>query len=330
MQKKTAIISIGVTAFLVVSIVGFNVIVNMSRASAAQQNVQGAIVDIHAKMISSTSMPRVQPTSTSKKTTPQATPMASSNGQASTATPVPQAQTTSNGSTTPTTAGNGSASSSTGAAGAVTYRYFPVGTDVATMRAGSQALTKQQVKALIEKEVDGTWSVVQSQLGFSSKTQAYAFFLGQATRESTLTADLETGSGSAHSYGPLQASETAYANANPSYIPESDVPQLTMFDYTPQNFYDPGISVYMGIRHLIHFAHQAQSAGYTGADVLRHALMGYNTGYINTSNASWMTQYSDEIGALAGWYLNNGHLYDNTFTWTGDTRVDRSQPWGWY
>jgi hypothetical protein len=320
MQKKRVFISIGVTAFLVASIIGFSVIVNLSRASASQQDTQkqGTIVHISAKMVSRTSTPRVQPTGTSKKTPPQPSPTASPTGQTSTtstATPVPQTTATPVPQIT---------------AGVVDYRYFPLGTDVATMKADANTMTKQQVKALIEKEIDGTWSVVQTQLGFSSKTQAYAFFLGQATRESTLTVDLETGSGSAHSYGSLQTSETAYANANPSYIPESDVPQLTMFDYTPQNFYDPGISVYMGIRHLIHFAHQAQSAGYTGADVLRHALMGYNTGHINTSNASWMTQYSDEIGALAGWYLNNGHLYDAASTWTGDPHVDRSQPWSWY
>jgi hypothetical protein len=43
-----------------------------------------------------------------------------------------------------------------------------------------------------------------------------------------------------------------------------------------------------------------------------------------------MTQYSDEIGALAAWYLHNGHLHDSLITWTGDPRVNRSQPWGWY
>jgi hypothetical protein len=105
---------------------------------------------------------------------------------------------------------------------------------------------------------------------------------------------------------------------------------MTHFDLTPQNFYDPGISIYMGIRHIIHYSKQAKAAGYTGTQLLRHELIGYNTGFVTNSNASWLVQYSDEIGSLAGWYLANGHLYDSQFTWTGDPRVSRSQPWGWY
>ena len=209
-------------------------------------------------------------------------------------------------------------------------RYFAEGTTVGILQAGASALSKQQVKALLEKEIDSTWGVVQRALGFSTKEQAYAFFLGLASRESTLNAGLETGSGAGHSYGPIQAAETAYANANPTYTPENDVPRMTQYAFTPQNFYDPGIATYMGIRHLIHFSELARAKGYRGLDLLRHALMGYNTGYVDTTSQSWMTQYSDEIGALAGWYLNNGHLSDTLSTWTGDPLVDRSQPWGWY
>ncbi len=209
-------------------------------------------------------------------------------------------------------------------------RYFPLGTSVAAMKSMATNLTKQQVKTIIEKQVDANWSIIQSTFGFGNKGQAYAFFLGMATRESTLNAGLETGSGSAHSYGPLQASETAYANANPSYTPENDVPQMVQYAFTPQNYYDPGIAVHMGIRHLIHFAHQSKAAGFSGTDFLRHALIGYNTGWVTTSNQSLLQQYSDEIGALAGWYLVNGHLYDSAFTWTGSQAVNRSSPWGWY
>jgi hypothetical protein len=209
-------------------------------------------------------------------------------------------------------------------------RYFAVGTAVSVMQAGASALPKQLVKALLEKEIDNSWGVVQSALGFSTKQKAYAFFLGMASRESTLNAGLETGSGAGHSYGPIQVAETAYANANPSYTPEHDVPEMTQYAFTPQNFYDPGIATYMGIRHLIHFSRLAKAKGYRGSELLRHALMGYNTGYIDTTDQNAMTQYSDEIGAMAGWYLHNGHLYDTLFTWTGDPGVDRSQPWRWY
>lgn len=234
------------------------------------------------------------------------------NSQPATATSVPRGQ----GGTT------GNHSTGTG------LRYFAVGTPASVLQTEASALSKQLVKVLVEKEIDNSWGVIQSALGFSTKEKAYAFFLGMATRESTLDAGLETGSGAAHSYGPIQAAETAYANANPSYTPEHDVPEMVQYAFTPQNFYDPGIATYMGIRHLIHFSRLAKAEGYRGSELLRHALAGYNTGYID--NTGVLMSYSDEIGALAGWYLHNGHLYDALSTWTGDPRVDRSQPWGWY
>ncbi len=218
-------------------------------------------------------------------------------------------------------------------------RYFAPGTSVSAMISGASSLTQQQVKVLIEQQVQEYWSVIQSTFGFSSLTNAYGFFLGQATRESTLQGGLETGGttlgsgtsgsgASGHSYGPLQAAETAYLNTNTNYQTEYDVPQIYQYDLVPQNFYDIGISIHMGIRHLIHFAHLAQAAGETGVNVARYGLAGYNTGQV--TNSGVLTSYSDEIGALAGWYISNGHLYDTAWTWTGDPRVDRSNPWGWY
>ena len=207
------------------------------------------------------------------------------------------------------------------------------------MISGASALSQQQVKVLIEQQVNEYWSVIQSTFGFSSLTNAYGFFLGQATRESTLQGGLETGGttlgsgtsgsgASGHSYGPLQAAETAYLNTNTGYQTEYDVPQIYQYDLVPQNFYDIGISIHMGIRHLIHFAHLAQAAGESGVNIVRYGLAGYNTGQV--TNSGVLTSYSDEIGALAGWYITNGHLYDTAWTWTGDPRVDRSNPWGWY
>jgi putative Mn2+ efflux pump MntP len=213
--------------------------------------------------------------------------------------------------------------------GSTPYRYFPVGTALSTIQSQGAALSKQQVKLLIEKEIDGSWGVIQQDLGFSTKEKAYAFFLGMASRESTLQVGVETGSGPSHSYGALQAAEPSYNDPGANYAPE-DVPEMTQFDFTPENFYDPGISIYMGMRHLIHFSKQATTAGFTGTQWLRHTLIGYNTGVVTFSNESWIQQYSDEIGALAGWYLLNGHLYDTQFTYTGDPNVDRNQPWGWY
>jgi len=209
-------------------------------------------------------------------------------------------------------------------------RYYPLGTSVAAIKSGAASLTKQQVKVLIEREVHPYWSVIQSKLGIATEADGYAFFLGMATCESTLNSALETGSGPSHSYGAIQTAEPAYANTNANYAPENDVPELPQYDFTPQNYYDPGIAIHMGIRHLLHFANQARAAGYTGNEYIRHALIGYNTGTVNNSNQSWLHQYSDEIGAIAGWYLNNGHLYDTAFTWTGSPVVKRSNPWSWY
>ena len=80
----------------------------------------------------------------------------------------------------------------------------------------------------------------------------------------------------------------------------------------------------------IHFANQAQTIGYTGVNILRYGLVGYDTGWVTNVDPNILTSYADEIGALSGWYLNNGHLYDNAWVWTGDSAVDRSNPWGWY
>src|SRR5579864_7888038 len=54
------------------------------------------------------------------------------------------------------TTGNGS----TGA----DLRYFAVGTAASVMQAEASALPKQLVKALLEKEIDNGWGVVQSAL----------------------------------------------------------------------------------------------------------------------------------------------------------------------
>jgi len=250
---------------------------------------------------------------------------------------------------TPTTGNTPTATPTTGATPTVTPtatgsepnidRYFPPGTSVSAMISGASSLSQQQVKVLIEQQVKEYWNVIQSTLGFTSQEKAYGFFLGMATRESTLQGGLETGGttlgngtsgsgASGHSYGPLQAAETAYLNTNPGYQTEYDVPEIYQYDLVPQNFYDIGIAIHMGIRHLIHFAHLAQAAGDSGVNVVRYGLAVYNTGQV--TNSGVLTSYSDEIGALAGWYIANGHLYDTAWTWTGDPRVDRSNPWSWY
>ncbi len=242
--------------------------------------------------------------------------------------PSPKQTTTSTPTTVPPTAVPAATQPAPVQGSAGSDRYYPLGTSAATMKAKATNLTKQQVKILIESQINKNWAVIQSKLGFSTQARAYAFFLGMASRESTLNAGLETGSGPSHSYGAIQASETAYSGT--SYPVESDVPQMTIYAFTPENYYDPGIAIHMGIHHLLHFSNQARAAGYSGTNILRYALIGYNTGWVTNASAGLLQSYSDEIGALAGWYLNNGHLYDSQFTWTGSSAVNRSSPWGWF
>jgi len=197
------------------------------------------------------------------------------------------------------------------------------------MKHQSEALSKSKVKELIRLQVNEHWSIIQAKLKFKSKSDAYGFFIGMATRESTLNAGLETGQDSSHAFGALQTAETAYANANPNYIPENDVPEMKQYKFTNENFYDPKISIHMGIRKLIHFSNQAGKI-YTGNDLLIRSLIGFNTGWLDKADENWIKEYAHEIGALSGWYIYNNHLYDNNFTWTKDEKVSRTNPWNWY
>ncbi len=314
-MKKVKIVSLVTLLFLAaVFIVTFSAYAALSKvpahvpAKVTQGTLPGGALSAAPPNIATTPLlialtPRTIPTSQA------ATPGVTATGQ-----PVGPTPTTPSAPATPSTAAD---------------RYFPAGMSVSAMQSASQNITKQQVKILIEGQVDKNWSVIQSKLGFTSLQEAYAFFLGFATRESTLQVALETGSGPSHAYGPLQAAEPAYINSK-GYTPENDVTQMVQYDLTPQNFYDPTISIHSGIRHFLHFVDQAQAAGYTGVELLRHALIGYNTGAVNGASASWMQQYSDEIGAMAGWYLSTGHLTDAAYTYTGSPDVNRSNPWSWY
>lgn len=208
-------------------------------------------------------------------------------------------------------------------------RYFAAGTSKSDLISKAAAVKVSVEKSLIKKQVDDHWAVIQSICSFKDKTSAYAFFFGMATRESTFRGATETGGGSAHAFGPIQTAETAYANADPSYMPETNVPEMTQYNFADDTFYDIGMSLHMGIRHFLHFARLAKEK-YSGKDILRHALMGYNTGWIDGSSEDWISKYADETASLAGWYLTNNHMSDDEFTWDMDPRVNRSNPWSWY
>jgi len=208
-------------------------------------------------------------------------------------------------------------------------RYFPAGTSKSELITKAGNLKVSETKAIIKKQVDEHWDVLVEVCGFKSKEKAYAFFFGFTTRESTFRAATETGSESAHSFGPLQTAETAYNNANPQYMPEKNVPEMFQYDFKDDTFYDVGISVHMGIRHFLHFARLAKEK-YSGVEVLQRGLMGFNTGWVDGSSSDWIAKYAGEIGSLSGWYLKENHLSDDMFTWDTDPRVDRSNPWGWF
>ena len=73
----------------------------------------------------------------------------------------------------------------------------------------------------------------------------------------------------------------------------------------------------------------------SGYQVVRGALKGFNTGWATYTGEDdgYYKNYPDEIIALARWYYEEGHLYDNVFTWTGDQRVDQYRQgnvWAWW
>ena len=91
----------------------------------------------------------------------------------------------------------------------------------------------------------------------------------------------------------------------------------------------------MGIRKILHFIEiELNEDGQTGYQVVRCALKGFNTGWSEYTGPDdgYFKGYPDEIMAMAHWYYDEGHLYDNVFTWTNDERAAkyRNDPWQWW
>jgi len=216
-------------------------------------------------------------------------------------------------------------------------RYFLESMSVKDEKAAASALSVAEVKSIIFKELNEHWDVVSKYLNTDDILRVFALFLGWASRESTLNAGVETaqedgfGVNSAHAYGPFQTAVTAFYGCDPTFDQEDDVPELYWYTLTEKNFYDPYISTHMGIRKLIHFVKEAVDFGNEGVDIIRCALKGFNSGHANPMQESEKgTGYSDEIGNLAKWYFKTRHFDDNVYTWTGDEKVDREDPWGWW
>ncbi len=229
-----------------------------------------------------------------------------------------------------------------------TDRNTPENASTAEIRAINKKMTVQEVKYALYKEIDEHWDLVKVRFGQPEREKLYALFLGLGTRESTLGgngdgADVETAEGggfgvnAGHAYGTLQTAVTAFADADASFVKEENVPEMKQYKLTESNFYDAIISNHMGIRKLLHFIEIAINTDkLTGNKVVIAALKGFNTGwseYIDNGENDYYKYYPDEIAALAHWYYDEGHLYDNVFTWVNSPDVEpymEGDRWEWW
>ena len=215
-------------------------------------------------------------------------------------------------------------------------RYYPESMDVKELKAAASALSISEVKKIIFKELVEHWDLIRKYLNNDNMLKVFALFLGWATRESTLNAGVETafedgfGVNSAHAYGPFQTAVTAFYGCDPTFDLEDDVKEMYWYTLNEVNFCDPYISTHMGIRKLIHFVFEAQSFGVTGLDIVRCALKGFNSGHADPMTEKVFQGYCDEIASLGHWYYETGHFEDDEYTWTGDPRCDRDDPWSWW
>lgn len=206
------------------------------------------------------------------------------------------------------------------------------------IRQNNRVYSRADAKKMILASLEDTWPVIKKYFGVEDwqKSRFHALLIGSATKESTVRVDIETpvqmvqkfswATESAHAYGPFQTAVTAFKGCSKyrSCDEESDIPELKWYDLNGNNFYDPMISNFMGIRKMCHFALQAvkkyKASTKDAMTILRWALMGHNTGHANGPYASDQTfaDYADMIGKMGEWYFKNDHLLDDAFTWTGN------------
>ena len=209
-------------------------------------------------------------------------------------------------------------------------RNTPADASIEEIRAINHKWTVQEAKYALYKEIDEHWDMITVRFGQTDREKVYALFLGVGTRESTLGGngdgcDIETAEGqgfgvsSAHAYGTLQTAVTAFYDPDTTFMPEADVPEMEWYPLTKENFYDGIISNHMGIRKITHFVRSAMvDYNLTGWQIVRAALKGHNTGWadFDGDNTQYYGNYPDECVAMARWYYEENHLYDNVFTWT--------------
>ena len=224
-------------------------------------------------------------------------------------------------------------------------RNTPADASTEEIRAINHKMTVQEVKYAMYKEIDEHWDLISVRLGQTEREKVYAIFLGLGTRESTLGgngdgADVETaqldgfGVNSAHAYGTMQTAVTAFADCDPTFMKEDNVPEMFQYSFTESNFYDAIISNHMGIRKILHFAEICiNQHGMKGYQVIRNSLKGFNTGWCDMGDDGAYTTYADEICAMAQFYYNEGHLYDDVFTWTNSPAAEAyrtNDRWAWW
>lgn len=197
------------------------------------------------------------------------------------------------------------------------------------LRTVNRAFTYSDAKRLLAHSVRDAWPAIKKyfELDDWQQPRFVALMMGQATRESTLAVDIETGKAkgynkdSAHAYGLLQTAVTGFQGSNPQYDQEDDVPEMHWYAFTPENFYDAMISNFVGIRKMCHFALQARTK-YKVTDkweVLRLSLQAHNTGHANPGNDDgYMANYPDMCARMGEFYLAKNHMIDDVFTWTAN------------
>lgn len=237
--------------------------------------------------------------------------------------------------------------------------WFSDGTTINQIKQVSLRIPVPVAKLILRNRIDAWWPVLIRHLPFASREVAYAFFMGEATLESTLNPGVETaiapwGENPAHAFGLLQTAETAYKSAYPGWMPE-DVEGFPQAPLTPRNFYDPVISVDMGLRKACWFSKKARedmvakqgfkadaplSAFGSVPDLWMLVLKGFNTGWATydvqangrwTVNQSWYDFYGTWSPAMSAWYLEENHLEDDVHTWHTDGRVAPylARPYDW-
>lgn len=191
--------------------------------------------------------------------------------------------------------------------------------------------SRADVKKMLAASVNDAWPALKVHFGFEDwqKDRVVALFIGQASKESTVRIDIETGTdkgyglNSAHAYGPLQTAVTAFRGSAEKYgyMAEPNVPEMKWYDWTAENFYDPMISNFMGLRKMCQMAYRAkvEIKAKDMRDVLRRALKGFNTGHpTDTENDQQWVDYAYQIGKMGEWYYKKGHMTDDVFTYSNN------------